>query len=264
MHTNACSRAIELATWRTNLANDTVATPEFARFVAADQAEHDWIDVAIQCPTRFEEGTLRSAQMQFLAQSSAQRHGRNYTALTVTRLDDLKKNVLPGQTLAKLALAEDRAGFATEVLAGKRAVAQQINGANGSNRLNALSDDHKQAASELMQLAGNTQDLRRKVYSVHELEAHPDSIVDPATGLRANTVAVLEMNCARDEVAAVQKTITQHTAATQSGESDAQTEQQAQDRNDELCKLALLFATHAVTAFSLGYPGTDWALFKNA
>ncbi|EFA22754.1 hypothetical protein BIFGAL_03787 [Bifidobacterium gallicum DSM 20093 = LMG 11596] len=251
---SACDKAMRRATRRTQLATGTAFATRDLRFAMADAAEHDWVDVAIQCPTRFEQGTLRSAQMQWLAQQLAKRVQRNYTALIVTRLDGLTDNVLPGATLAQLALSEDRVGFATEVLAGRRAVAARTNGLDGSTALAALSDDHKQASSELMSLAGNTQDLRRKVYATQTLVDSPDTMVDPATGLSAPTVAVLEMNCAREELATVQQALPNVHI-----DDDAKANATL---DNELCQLSLLIATHAVTAFQMGYPSFDLALFS--
>ena len=58
-----CESAVEAASAGTERAMSADSTITM-RYVAAKQAQHDWLDVAVQCPLRFAEGTMRSAQMQ--------------------------------------------------------------------------------------------------------------------------------------------------------------------------------------------------------
>lgn len=230
---------------------------KIARYTAFEDATHRWLDVAIQCPTRFAEGTLRSAQAQAAAHALARTSGFSYEPLTVTRLDDVDELGIGGDALAKLALAEDRAGFATEVLAGRFADGVASDASTAAlvkdGGLLAMSDDHKETASRLMYLSDGAKDLRRKVYATQELTAHSADVVDPATGLRANTVAVLEIDCAREELAAFDSSA--HVDYT------TMTQQQRTKTRAALAQLSMLIATHAYTAFTLGYPSTDPALF---
>lgn len=231
--------------------------PKIARYTAFEDATHRWLDVAIQCPARFAEGTLRSAQAQAAAHALARTSGFSYEPLTVTRLDDVDELGIGGDALAKLALAEDRAGFATEVLAGRFADGVASDASTVAlvkdGGLLAMSDDHKETASRLMYLSDGAKDLRRKVYATQELTAHSADVVDPATGLRANTVAVLEIDCAREELAAFDSSA--HVDYT------TMTQQQRTKTRAALAQLSMLIATHAYTAFTLGYPSTDPALF---
>ncbi|PAU70111.1 hypothetical protein B1400_0082, partial [Bifidobacterium italicum] len=202
-------------------------------------------------------GTLRSAQAQAAAHALAGALGDSYEPLTVERLDDVDALDIGGDALAKLALAEDRAGFATEVLAGRFADGAAEDEATArlvkDGDLLAMSDNHKETASRLMHLSDGARDLRRKVYATQELTAHSAQAVDPATGLRANTVAILEIDCARDELTAFDSSA--HVDyATMS--SPRRTQMRA-----ALAQLSMLIATHAYTAFTLGYPRTDDVLF---
>lgn len=227
------------------------------RRLAARDAQHGWLDVAVQCPQRFAEGTLRSAQAQIVAERTASALGQTNQPLTVSRLDDVTALDVGGDALARLALAEDRAGFATEVLAGRFAAGEGSNAATAAmaadGSLLAMSGDHKQTASQMMHLARGAEDLRRKVYATADLVDVPDTMVDPATGLRANTVAVLEIDCAREELEAVRES----GALTKTPGTDAERGRLRAD----LLQLSMLIATHAYTAFDLGYPYADFALF---
>ncbi|RSX45186.1 hypothetical protein D2E22_1866 [Bifidobacterium castoris] len=236
---------------------DEAGAPKIARYMAFEDAAHRWLDVAIQCPARFAEGTLRSAQAQAAAHTLAGTVGASYEPLTVERLDDVDTLDIGGDALAKLALAEDRAGFATEVLAGRFAdgVAEDATTARlvKDGDLLAMSDNHKETASRLMHLSDGAKDLRRKVYATQELTAHSGQAVDPATGLRANTVAILEIDCAREGLAAFD--------ASAHIDYTAMSAQQRTQTRAALAQLSMLIATHAYTAFTLGYPRTDDVLF---
>lgn len=251
-----CESAVEAASAGTERAM-SADSPITMRYVAAKQAQHDWLDVAVQCPLRFAEGTMRSAQMQYRTQQLARVLGANSKTLTVTRLDSVASVPIGGDALAQAALADDRAGFATEVLAG-RFVSGVARDARTTplaedGTLLAMSENHKQAASQMMQLSNGARDLRQKLYGTDELLAHSANVTDPVNGLRANTVAVVEMSCAREEMQAIAQS-----TRTMELPDDANAVQQAQQG---LLQLSLLAATHAYTAFNLGYPSSDYAVF---
>ncbi|MEE1295479.1 MAG: hypothetical protein UHD09_01185 [Bifidobacterium sp.] len=231
------------------------------RYQSAVDAQHAWLDVAIHCPQRFSEGVLRSAQSQYEAYLLADRIGRAYQPLTVRRLDAVDELAIGGETLAYLALAEDRAGFGTEVLAGRYAAGEGSDRdtakLSSSGALLDISDDHKESASRLVSLAGSKQkDLRQKVYATQEIVDSPDTIKDLTTGLTANTVAVVEMDCVREELQAVA-----HYGTLDDVEEDDASQKQLRA---DLLQLAMLIATHAYTAFTLGYPDRDDVLFSAA
>ena len=96
-----------------------------------------------------------------------------------------------------------------------------------------MSDNHKEAAARLTMLSKGAQDIRRKVYDTRMLTTSEVNATDPATGLRTRTPAIVEMDCAREQL----------------------------QRIDDLP--ASDIATHAVTAFGLGYPSADYALFAS-
>ena len=154
--------------------------------------------------------------------------------------------------------AEDRAGFATQTLAGRYVAGmgsdRQTMALATDGTLLDMSDDHKETASRLMGLTDSGQeDLRQKVYQATTLIDDPNTAVDPATGLRANTLAIVEMDCVREELQDVEQYGTlDHADDTK----DAQRQLRA-----SLLQLAMLIATHAYTAFGLGYPFTDEVLF---
>lgn len=96
-----------------------------------------------------------------------------------------------------MAVAEDRAGFAIEVLAAR--------GQTAGATL-ALSDMHKTAGQQLVALAnGNFDDSgaqssssgqndpRQKVYAIDQLLANPTTIADKASGQTVPTAAAIEM-----------------------------------------------------------------------
>lgn len=361
IESSPCETAYYAAQDHTDAAGDGTALT-VQRYIAAEQAAHDWLDVAIQCPQRFSEGTLRSAQMQYSAMTLAAKLGQSYQPLTVRRLDGIDSMAISGTSLAQMALAEDRAGFITEVLAGKYVVkapstsvaacSSSSSGSsssssgtesssssscvtaasgkfvaalasNGASKLLGFSDDHKEAASQMMSIAGSgTEDLRRKVYATDDILADPYTIVDPVTGAKANTVAVAEINAARAELTAMESAFDGASSAsssaassgsdssgsasssassgsassgsassaassdTASSGSDASREDSSSSgtasshdtassawgnassssanealKND-LLQISMLIATHAYTAFTLGYPSTDHYLFQ--
>ncbi|KFI68366.1 hypothetical protein [Bifidobacterium magnum] len=235
--------------------------PSLVRYIEARQSQHAWLDVAIQCPDRFGEGTMRSAQAQFMAHSLADRLSLAYQPLTVQSLEAVHSdalNIIPS-SLAQMALAEDRAGFAAQVLAGRWAanVPQSLNmygrelAADNAAVLLNWSDDHKETASQLMYFAGTgTQDLRQKVYATQDLTQHDATIVDPATGIESNTLSVVEMNAARAELEAMNSNT--YPTAAHADSTQVQT---------NLVQISMLIATHMYRAFELGYPNVDGLLY---
>lgn len=254
---NACESAFADAGEHSEAVTD-VSLLLVERYQAARSAQHDWLDVAIQCPQRFSEGVLHSAQAQHYAATLASALGRDYQPLTVNRLDTVTALPIGNQALARLALAEDRAGFATQTLAGRYVAGMGSDAATAAladdGTLLDMSDDHKETASRLMSLTDSGQeDLRQKVYAAVTLIDDPDTAVDPTTGLRDNTLSIVEMDCAREELQDMEQYASlDHAADTE----DAQRQLRA-----SLLQLAMLIATHAYTAFDLGYPLTDSVLF---
>ena len=99
---------------------------------------------------------------------------------------------------------------------------------------------------------------------------------DPANGLRASTLAVVEANCAREELAAVSGETgqvgtdeasgtsgTSGDSGTGSGSSGDSASSDTATRTDALRTLARLIGSRLDLAFEAGYPATDHALFDD-
>lgn len=109
-----------------------------------------WIDVAGYCSGRFAEGTLRDAQTKQWLAFLADKFGQSAPEVTPARLDGVTSANVDRSVLDAMAVAEDRAGFAIEVLAAR--------GQTAGATL-ALSDMHKTAGQQLVALAnGNFDD----------------------------------------------------------------------------------------------------------
>ncbi|NEG55951.1 hypothetical protein [Bifidobacterium platyrrhinorum] len=234
------------------------SSPLMMRYLAARTAADAWITVASSCTSRFAEGAMRSAQASYRAQTLGTRLGAPDTP-TPSSVDygEVVHLDVDRDALDAMSLAEDRAGFGLEVLAA-RGVA---------NATLSASDNHKTAAQRLFSLSGSDKDPRRKVYAVDRLIAHPDVIADPATGVTANTVAVIEMNCARayldalggDEDAdadAAGGSAASDDAVT--GSSPTKAVAASTKSLDWLARMASARAWHAM---ELGYPTADALLF---
>ncbi len=256
-----CERFLETAQSYSNTMGDA-NIPLYLRYFTASLAQHDWLNVALQCPSQFGDATMHSAQAQHFTRLAANHFGFAYAPLTVTKLDTVDLLDLPGEALATIALAEDRAGFAAEVLAGRydsfaptsantSADTEFVRRLAANATLLTMSDNHKEAAARLTMLSKGAQDIRRKVYDTRMLTTSEVNATDPATGLRTRAPAIVEMDCAREQLQRVDNLPASDIATAQSQSSDA------------LLQLSLLIATHAVTAFDLGYPSADYALFSS-
>ncbi|WEV72076.1 hypothetical protein [Bifidobacterium sp. ESL0790] len=244
------------------------------RYFSAGNASLGWSEAAAQCPSQFDMDTMRAAQARWTQATMAPLFGfaaPGADAETMN-LDNVVALNIDDEALNGVALAEDRAGFEVQVLTAR--------GSDGASLL--LSDNHHSVASRLISLrqglgetnganktsgsdgssgtagAGGTADAsggnvsadpRQKVYDVTNLINNPQIIDDPSTGLRAPTMAVVEMNCARESVDAVAKT-----------HPSASTKRNATDKS--LAALSDLAASRAYYALTLGYPAFDEALFK--
>ncbi|KAB5606766.1 hypothetical protein EHS19_06545 [Bifidobacterium jacchi] len=267
--------ACESAFYAASAHHDTVfaaAAPLIERYFAARSAESEWLDVAAGCENRMQEGALRSAQAGIAAWRLVQRldsadddypdpssDAIDATALSALSTQSDRSNpsnqsqnvaaVAPKQ-LTTMSLAEDRAGFALELLAAR--------GASGASL--TLSDHHKTTAQQLISAAQKADhtvsDPRQKVYAIDQLIADPDSAIDPATGLHAPTTAIIEIDCAREELGAFADDSTATGTDGASGAAALGTVDPARRA------LALLAATRAKQAFALGYPSGDYALFR--
>ena len=199
-----CEKAMTLAGYATHPAEGTPLLEQYATGLAAPLA---WIDVAGYCSGRFAEGTLRDAQTKQWLAFLADKFGQSAPEVTPARLDGVTSANVDRSVLDAMAVAEDRAGFAIEVLAAR--------GQTAGATL-ALSDMHKTAGQQLVALAnGNFDDSgaqssssgqndpRQKVYAIDQLLANPTTIADKASGQTVPTAAAIEMDCARAQIKAV-------------------------------------------------------------
>lgn len=229
------------------------------RYFSAGNASLSWSKAASLCPSQFDIDTMRAASARWTQASLAPLFGFSLPGADAEtlNLDNVVALNIDDEALNGVALAEDRAGFEVGVLSAR--------GSDGASLL--LSDNHHSVASRLIALrhtqtgtnetdssqgaaSGNTSaDPRQKVYDVANLINNPQVINDPSTGLRAPTMATVEMNCARESVTAVAKT-----------HPSASTKHNATDKS--LTALSDLAASRAYYALTLGYPAFDKALFK--
>ncbi|NMF02254.1 hypothetical protein HF843_03515 [Bifidobacterium boum] len=222
--------------------------PLLERYLATSSSAQAWQTVAAICPQRLSEGIIRSAQAQWNAQNIAASLSTTYTASTTDgnalrrqRLDGVTSLPLDNTTLRHLALAEDRAGSAMQLLAAKNAPGATL----------TLSDNHHAAGSQLMTLAGNTGDLRQKEYDVSTLIANPSTATDHNTGLTAASAAIVEMDCTLEELAAL------------SSAGQAPTTGDAATRTQQMLTVIRLVTGHCYQAFANGYPSGDFAVFAS-
>lgn len=231
---SACESAYVNAQSHASMVDGDGGEPLLARYIASLSLPSDWLDVAAQCSERFGEGAVFSARAELSQASLAAKLGQDDSQQAQpARLDGVESLDVDSQTLLAMAQAEDRAGFAMEVLAARGV----------SNADLTTSDNHKTTAQQLVSLAGvmpgSDDDPRQKVYAVDTLIGDSGTVTDAVTGLKVPMVAAVEMDCARAEVTAWSGTDAESAAI-----------------------LAYLVAQHAYQAFQLGYPTSDFALFE--
>ncbi|MDN6719053.1 MAG: hypothetical protein L0L38_00115 [Bifidobacterium mongoliense] len=234
--------------------------PSIMRYLSAADARRQWLLVAANCPGRFAEGALRSAR------SAVAQHDLAVTLrIDASSSDDdgygrplAGRNAairgVGGGVLATMAAAEDRAGFALQVLASRSDGRESI----------AVGDGYRANASRLMSMAIGGADQRRKVYDVGALTTTHQIGIDATTRLAAPVPALVEIDCARDEMAAVMGTDGHERSllaplAVPDPSSGAGSDAGTRERS--LLVLAGLTAGHALKAFDLGFPATDPAIF---
>ncbi|KFI97067.1 hypothetical protein [Bifidobacterium stellenboschense] len=254
------------------LSDGYAAMPTMMRYLVTRAAGEAWITVASACTSRFAEGAMRSAQVSYAAETLGAALGVASPTPPTVDYGDVVRLDAGADALSAMSLAEDRAGFALEVLAARGV----------GNATLAASDNHKTAAQRLFSLSGASKDPRQKVYAVDQLIAHPDTIEDAAApGVTAPTVAVIEMDCARayldamrgDDGAAGDSGASGSgtTSGTDAGSSTTSAgSSEASDSSDAAASpsrktldwLARMAAARAWRAMELGYPSADSALFR--
>ena len=252
---NACETVYALATeGSTALADASI--PLSHRYISALDVPQSWTQVAIECPRRFAEASLRSAQTHYRLDSMAGILGVDTTGVPIIDFQALSDVEDDYDMVKAMSLAEDRAGFAMGLLAARGSGRQALE----------MSDEHKTAAQQLLLHSGSDEDPRQKVYTVSELLAHPDTITDPATGLKLPTTAVVEIGCVREELAAVDgesgaDSPENNENPPEGNDPDTATTGQAAAQAHNLNVLSRLVSSRTYTAFTYGYPHTDAVLF---
>lgn len=222
------------------------ANPRYVRYRLAARAAAAWRDVAVMCPGRFAQGVLTSGQMAHRAAKLAGLLGIAYNTGR-TSVDEHTELHLTESQAAGMALAQDRAGFAMEILSARQ---------RADAALLALSDRHKALGSGFAAHAAD-RDERQKVYSVQRLLADPVSIVDSANGLRASTAGLVEMDAVREQLEALAFPGGNGTEADEAhGFSAIIIADEA-----TAVTLAALLSEETAQAFALGYPTYDAAVF---
>lgn len=237
----------------------------------ATQARDAWRSVAVTCQGRFAEGVLESGRASFIAAGLAQRAGIPY-ADTVTTVNERTEITIADATAGNLALAHDRAGFAFEVLAARH---------NANATLAKLSDHHKALASGFAARTPNTDD-RSAIYSVQQLLANPDTILDAASGLQTPTSAAVAMDLVREQLNALAADSSNSTAHSSANTSASSTQSSRGTENNEsggesssadttriviaddstATLLANLLAEETAQSLQLGFPSFNEALFS--
>lgn len=257
-----CEIALQSATH--NDAVSTASLPSMMRKFSAARSQQAWLDVAQYCTGRFAEGALSSALAGYrysvlngsVADSSLPSSIIAMNMLNESELDarGLNASTLSATPSSAIALAEDRSAFALEIIASH----------NGNDStLLSLSDNQKAVAQTFVSLHPKAKDPRQKIYSIENLRAHPQTIVDASTGLLSSTSGAILMTCARDEIAAM-NTISssptdEHTQNSASGSSS-----NLPNENQRMLRLmAELVALRAYQAFTQGYPAFESAIFTS-
>ena len=220
------------------------AMPSSYRLLSAESARHQWNEVAVQCPERFAEGTVHSALATYQAQRLATQLKIKLSDAPSPALTESLQWDMDADEASALSVAEDREAFALEVLAARK---------NADQRLYRLSDQRKLNAQLLADAVEQEDDARQRVYSVAALLGNKsDTTVDPSNGMQAPTVAVLEMNCALEQLQAL--------ADTEEAESSDGDKQSA--REQTLAAASNLIAAHMYQAFTDGYPAVESLLLR--
>ncbi|OZG58833.1 hypothetical protein BTIS_0554 [Bifidobacterium tissieri] len=252
---SACERALSLGFG--DLERYQSALPSYLRLFSAVDAQSRWHTAAVECPQRFAEGTVRSALADDAARALTDRTGiTSVVSSSSASVDDDLTMHVDATTAAALSLAEDRAGFAFEILASRH---------NADATLYHLSDQHKSNAQVLATVVKQESDPRQKIYAVDSLIANPDETTDPTNGLKAPTAAIVEMNCALEQLDAVSATngtnaTESNTASASSSSSSDSTATRTDTEIHDLSVISSLIAAHIATAIDLGYPAMETAL----
>lgn len=215
-----------------------------------------WIEVAISCTTRVDEAAVHSAQAflsAWLMENRDETNPRPRIDLTRQSFLSLDKAAqYLGQDAARQsALSEDQAGFALMTLAARQ---------RDSEWLLPLADAHTTAAQTLV--SHLDKDPRLGVYSVQDLLAHPDTMIDKANGLRTPTRALIEMNSARSILDSIGTMTETRSFPGRANKNSARYEHSTiRDREEGLRQLINLAVSHLYLALAFGYPNTPEALF---
>lgn len=229
------------------------------RILAGDTALDLWSSLAAECPDRIPQALMWSVHDRASLRTASAMLGLSRDVSPSIDISSLNAVDFDGDALSSMAVAEDRAGFALQLLAAR----------GGQHATLEEGDQRRAIAARLTSSAKNDNgpDRRQQVYSVTSLIAHPDLIVDSATGLSVPTAAVVEMDCARAITAAITAAATARSSSsattTQGSAQKTQGATQKATRLGNAESLTLLMALaqyHLWNAVQWGYPVVDSAL----
>lgn len=222
-------------------------------------ASDTWKKVAVQCNSRFAQGVVFSAQ-NIWKLANLNQTGNAETIKLAEQLElnaykkiqdfaDNNKNLYWNHDpLAKAAVAQDKLAFLLQTLAARDAK-------NVSLR---QSDMTATISNTLMHFASNGSDLRQKVYEIPQQNLESGIAKDNATGKELPIVSIAYMDCAREELAALNQTIF---PINKDGKinNDAIV---SIENQDFIGVLADIVVSHIISAYSNGYPTDDSAIFE--
>ncbi|MDO4913195.1 MAG: hypothetical protein Q3961_01425 [Bifidobacteriaceae bacterium] len=209
----------------------------FMQAIVAQNATSQWLNTATTCPQFYNTAVIRAAQSMYTQKILADKLGVTPAFSPIFRLDNVKALSLDDLNAQHIMLATDRAGFALEVIAGKKTDLSLL----------SLSDNLRTVSNQVLTITQLSKDPRQKIYDANTIMNNVDSMIDPSTHLLAPTVSIIEINCVRESLASIN--FSKNAFAKNS-----------LDQNTGMKQLALLLASYMYDAFTRGYPSGDFAL----
>lgn len=227
---NACAKAYRIAQKNQHAINSDAKN---ATIEVWKNAAENWKIVAQQCPGRLSESIVYSAQAQWamlenessqdknsITQQTQQEEYDSYIQLREV-LDHYENFRWTHQPLAQAAAAEDKLAFILQTLAAKKVPEISLK----------YSDIAATNAESLMHASAKGTDLRKKVYDIPQKVLESGIAHDALSGKDLPSVAIAYMDCAREELEALQQVIT--ITATEKNKAIANnTNSASQDSND--------------------------------
>ncbi len=256
---NACYKVLQSAKTNQKIVDKKGKT---ATSKDLQNAAHSWKNVATQCNSRFAQGVVFSAQNTWKLVNLSQSAESSANAIKIAnqmesnvykKLYDFANNTKDlhlywnHDPLAQAALEQDKLAFMLQTLAAK----------DVDNVSLRQSDITATIANTLMHFASNGKDLRQKVYEIPQKNLDSGVAKDEASEKDLPIVAIAYMDCAREELGALNQVIF---PADKNGNVDYNQifSKTNQDFIDILANIAI---SHIISAYSYGYPSDSSAIF---